>query len=316
MTIRIIDISYWQTPSLINYAELAKHISGVILRAAYSTSKYTRFDAHYMAFDDLGVPIGAYHYIVGSATPRGQAEALAAAIQGKQMRLGVWNDVEDQRHGLTRDIVLAYHAEAEKLIGEMGVYTSAYKWDTIMGRPDLSNRKLWVANYGVSSPMLPRTGGWKAWWLWQYAEDGRLPGYDRKLDLNHFWGDEEYFYEWIGDPSPEYPEPTLPEGTMYVIEMLGHLRIRKGPGEGYDQHHEKYALLGETHHSIKREADQTDLGGFWYQITAHGVTGWIHGGRWTRITVIEPDPEPEPQPPDPPLTLEERVARLWEAVFG
>ena len=309
MTIRIIDISYWQTPSLINYAELAKHISGVILRAAYSTSKDTRFDAHYMAFDDLGVPIGAYHYIVGSATPRGQAEALAAAIQGKQMRLGVWNDVEDQRHGLTRDIVLAYHAEAERLIGEMGVYTSAYKWDTIMGRPDLSNRKLWVANYGVSSPMLPRTGGWKAWWLWQYAEDGRLPGYDRKLDLNHFWGDEEYFYEWIGDPSPEYPEPTLPEGTMYVIEMLGHMSIRDNPsvveGRVLD-----YALRGETHHS-----DQEQNG--WYRITRQGVTGWISGKtQWTRITVIEPDPEPEPQPPDPPLTLEERVARLEQAVFG
>ena len=305
MTIRIIDISYWQQN--INYAELAKHIDGVILRAAYSTAKDVMFDAHYDAFRSLGVPVGAYHYIIGTTKPTDQAAALANAIRGKELRLGVWNDVEDQRHGLTRNLVLAYHAEAERLIGEMGVYTSAYKWDTIMGRPDLATRKLWIANYQTTSPMMPRTGGWQMWWLWQYTEHGRLPGYHSNLDINNFWGDKADFAEWIGNVV--IPEPELPEGAMFVIEMLGNMSIRDKPSVT-DGRVLDYALKGEVHHS-----DQEQDG--WYKITRKGVTGWISGQtQWTRITVVEPDPEPEPQPPDPPLTLEERVDLLWEAVFG
>ena len=303
----VIDISFWQQN--VNYAELAKNIDGVILRAAYSTAKDTMFDAHYKAFDDLGIPVGAYHYIIGSADPTDQARAFAKAVQGKKLRLGVWNDVEDQKNGLTREKVLRYHTEAEKLVGEMGVYTSAYKWDTIMGQPDLLNRKLWVANYQTTSPMLPRTGGWQMWWLWQYTEHGRLPGYHSNLDINNFWGDKADFAAWIGDVSEPEPTPEPPEGAMFVIEMLGNMSIRDKPSVT-DGRVLDYALRGEVHHS-----DQEQDG--WYKITRYSITGWLSGlTQWTRITEVEPDPEPEPQPPDPPLTLEERVARLEEAVFG
>ena len=78
----VIDISFWQQG--VNYAELAKHIDGVILRAAYSTAKDTMFETHYDAFRSLKVPIGAYHYIIGSSTPRAQAEAFAQATNGTE----------------------------------------------------------------------------------------------------------------------------------------------------------------------------------------------------------------------------------------
>jgi lysozyme len=460
----IIDISFWQAPSRIDYPTLAQHIDGVILRAAYAASKDTRFDEHYKAFDDLGVPIGAYHYIIGTVDPSTQAQALANAIQGKRLRLGVWNDVEDQRHGLTRDIVLRYHTEAERLVGEMGVYTSAYKWDSIMGRPDLSSRKLWIANYQTASPLMPRTGGWVSWWLWQYTEHGRLPGYHASLDLNNFCCGEEEYRRWVGmDYLPEpiqldvpafsqkdpqwsndrlgtsnttiggfgclvtatamvlkyfckdtdpgklnkdliavngyengnlmrynsittiYPDiaidwskfitspsnadidecleddlpvivqvdytPSTPaidqhwvvivgrdaegyktidpidgkagcllryankvhrmvvfvnqseEGAMYVIEMLGHLRIRRSPN-GALFSPEQYALRGETHHSDQEQ-------GGWYRITRQGITGWVSGHtQWTRITEVTQPPDPDP-PTE--LTLEEKVERLWQA---
>ena len=87
---------------------------------------------------------------------------------------------------------------------------------------------------------------------------------------------------------------------MYVIEMLGHLRIRQTPnGDLFNP--EQYALRGETHHATERSADN------WYNITRNGITGWISGNtQWTRITEVEADPvDPEPEP----LTLEERVAQ-------
>ena len=115
---------------------------------------------------------------------------------------------------------------------------------------------------------------------------------------------------------PQEPEPG--EQKMYVIEMLGHLRIRKGPGEGYEQHPNKYALRGETHHAGERAEDEGNLGVYWYKIATHGVTGWIYGGQWARITEVEVEPEPEPMPepePQPEIELiKERLVYLEQAV--
>ena len=108
------------------------------------------------------------------------------------------------------------------------------------------------------------------------------------------------------------------EAGMYVIEMLGHLRMRTGPSEDYLQigpgnllkdPKGKFALRGETHESYKRAPDEGKLGGYWYKITAHDATGWIYGGKWTRITIVDTPPEPIP----PMLTLEDKVDRLWDA---
>jgi GH25 family lysozyme M1 (1,4-beta-N-acetylmuramidase) len=297
MSIKVIDISYWQQG--VNYAVLAPNIDGVILRAAWQNYKDTMFETHYAGFANHGIPVGVYHYITGYVSPRLQAEAFAAAIKGKELRLGLWNDVEEQREGLalTRAQVLEYHRIAEGLVGEMGVYTSASKWDAIMRQPDLSSRKLWIANYGVLKPMLPRTGGWQSWWLWQYSDKGTLPGYHSSLDMNHFNGDKVAFDAWVGNGTT--PEPPIGGDVMYVIEMLGNLVIRSAPNGLATG---AYALKGETHHSSEMQDG-------WYKIARQGVTGWISGlTQWTRITKVEQPPEPEP--PVPPLTIEQRLARI------
>jgi GH25 family lysozyme M1 (1,4-beta-N-acetylmuramidase) len=304
MTITIIDISYWQ--QAVDYAELSKYINGVILRAAHGDWKDTWFDRHYDGFAAQGVPIGAYHYINIASPALAQAQLFATAIHGRELRLGKWNDVEETREGLalTRAQVLAYHAEAEKLVGEMGVYTSASKWDRIMGKPDLSTRKLWIANYGVFAPALPKTGGWQQWWIWQYTDKGRLPGYYSSLDMNKFNGDEAKFNAWVGQPTTPDPEPEPPEGTMFIIEMLGNLSIRDKPSVAEGRVMD-YALKGEVHHSDLEQ-------GGWYRITRNGITGWISGmTQYTRITKVTQPPEPEPEPE--PLTLEQKVDRLWKA---
>jgi hypothetical protein len=142
------------------------------------------------------------------------------------------------------------------------------------------------------------------WWEYYHTFHG-LPHLGEAIAETTFAG--------VTLPNPpviEPPQKPVEGDVMYIIELLGNLRIRKGPGEKYDQYHEKYALRGETHHSNERDADEAGLGGFWYKITAHGVTGWIYGGRWTRITEVEGQPEPEP----PALTIEERVLDLERRV--
>ena len=82
----IIDISFYQRPDAINYDLLAEQVGGVILRACYATYKDTAFERHYQEFTQRGVPVGAYHYIIGSQPIQAQADAFNLAVGLKDMR--------------------------------------------------------------------------------------------------------------------------------------------------------------------------------------------------------------------------------------
>ena len=222
----IIDISFYQRPDAIDYDLLAEQVSGVILRAAYSVYKDTAFDRHYQELTQRGVPVGAYHYIIGSQSMQAQADAFNVAVGLKDMRLGCWIDVEDTRPNtkLYRQNVLDYAA----LQPDMGIYTSKGAWNAIMGGAYLSTRKLWVAHYTTNPyPLIPT--GWDSWWLWQFTSSGRLAGYAGNLDTNRFNGDDADFADWAGDlPIPE-PEPKLFDARV-VTTPPTRLRTRFTPG--------------------------------------------------------------------------------------
>ena len=221
----IIDISFYQAPSAIDYDLLAENVSGVILRGCYGIWKDTAFDRHYAEFTARGVPVGAYHYIIGSQSMQAQADAFNVAVGLKDMQLGCWIDVEDTRAGtrLSRQNVLEY-AERQP---DMGIYTSKGAWNAIMGGAYLTDRKLWVAHYTTNPyPLLPQ--GWDSWWLWQFTSSGRLPGYTGNLDTNRFNGDDADFAEWVGDlPIPE-PEPKLFDAKVVTVPP-NRLRTRYTP---------------------------------------------------------------------------------------
>lgn len=223
----IIDISYYQPPSALDYDLIAQNVSGVILRACYGIWKDTAFERHYQEFTSRGVPVGAYHYIIGSVGIQEQADAFNLAVGLKDMRLGCWIDVEDRRAGtrIYRQQVLDYAA----LQPDMGVYTSKSAWQEIMGGIYLNDRKLWVAHYTSNPyPLLPT--GWDSWWLWQFTSTGRLPGYAGNLDCNRFYGDDADFAAWIGIELPEEPEP---EPKLFDARVYSwatpYVNIRKEP---------------------------------------------------------------------------------------
>lgn len=213
----IVDISFWQDPDLINYDKLAAQIDGVILRAAYGTSKDTKFEKHYTEFRKRNVPVGAYHYIIGNVNITSQANAFLAIVAGKTLDLGLWMDVEDTRAGtkLSRKQVLDYAA----LVPSAGIYTSASKWQAIMGGVYLTDRLLWVAHYGATTPKLP--DGWTDYYLWQYTSEGRLDGYNGNLDMNK-----------VGTQGTTPPEPDEVLYRAKVTATAG-LRVRTGAGLNY-----------------------------------------------------------------------------------
>ena len=259
----ILDISFYQVPSAINYDLLAANVSGVILRAAYSTYKDTAFDRHYSEFNSRGVPCGAYHYIIGNADITAQANTFNAAVDGKDLRLDCWMDVEDTRSAthLHRKNVLDYAA----LQPDMGIYTSKGAWAAIMGGVYLTDRKLWVAHYTTNPyPLLPT--GWDSWWLWQFTSSGRLPGYAGNLDTNRFNGDDADFANWIGGEMPE-PEPPY---KLFDARVYGwatpYVNVRKEP-DIYSQD------LGDLYPGTV--VPVYVIVGDWYLINYKNISGYV-----------------------------------------
>lgn len=288
----IIDISFWQTPQQINYDLLAKQIDGVIIRAAYGTSKDIHFDRHYREFITRGVLVGAYHYLIGSASPADQAKAFLEFTAQKELRLGRWMDIEATGSGtrLHRNQVLEY---AALMPADVGVYTSHSKWQEIMGGAYLTGRKLWVAYYTTTAlkPLLPV--GFDYYWLWQYTKTGRLPGYSGNLDLNRFGGTEAEFAAWIGGeaepPAPE-PEPPVDVEPLYkaVVKNIApdRLNVRNKPNG---------KIIGKLHTGDKVEVWQEQSG--WCRI---GVDRWVSGQYLQKLAETpEPPPPPELELPTP-----------------
>ena len=257
----IIDISFYQAPSAIDYDLLAENVSGVILRACYGIWKDTAFDRHYAEFTARGVPVGAYHYIIGSAPMNFQATAFNNAIDGKVLKLGCWIDVEDTREGtrLYRDQVLIYAEEQP----DMGIYTSKGAWNAIMGGAYLTDRKLWVAHYTSNPyPLLPT--GWDSWWLWQFTSSGRLAGYAGNLDCNRFNGDDADFAAWVGIEQPA-PIEKLFDARVYSW-ATPYVNIRALPDITSKD-------LGNVYPN--EVVAVTSVTGDWYRTSYMGTNGFV-----------------------------------------
>lgn len=214
--IAVIDMSYWQDHTRIDYDKLCEQVDGVILRGTYSIWKDTRFDIHYENFSKRGLPIGSYPYLVGNQTPQAQANAFYNAVGGKELKLGVWADIEDRRPetklnrytadkfmGLTDDM---FNRRTE-------VYTGVWAWYEIMRTGGHSHRLLWIANYYVNEPAMPKGGDWLTWWLWQHTDRARYNGYYGNVDSSKFNGTNAEFEKWAEEEQEE--EPTnLAEAVM------------------------------------------------------------------------------------------------------
>jgi GH25 family lysozyme M1 (1,4-beta-N-acetylmuramidase) len=67
------------------------------------------------------------------------------------------------------------------------IYCSPSFWTGSVGNPTNNlNCPLWIANWGVSSPTVPRA--WSTWTFWQYSSTGTTPGVSGNVDLDYFNG--------------------------------------------------------------------------------------------------------------------------------
>lgn len=229
----IVDISYWQQG--IDYDKFADSISGAILRGAYGIWKDTMFETHYKELHARGVPLGSYHYIIGNFTGLAQADIFNQVISGKELKLGLWNDVEDRgvTTGLIPTVVNEYHSTIELLSKrKVGIYTGVYAWSEIMGSQSTryGDKPLWIAHYGITSPSLPRYSAWTKWLFWQWSSKGTIPGYSSSIDMDVFNGTEEEYQKYFGIgtviPAPEPPTTGI---ILPKLKVIKNVNIRSQP---------------------------------------------------------------------------------------
>lgn len=140
--------------------------------------------ANYNGALNAGLKIGFYHFLVGTSVPETQAENFYNNIKDKQNDLKPCLDVEVNNFDVM-DYTLRFIAKFEALSNlPLCIYTSGnFANDNLDSR--LAKYPLWIANYGVETPMETTVWG-NAYVGHQYSDIGSVNGISGNVDLDNF----------------------------------------------------------------------------------------------------------------------------------
>ena len=184
-----IDVSHYQ--GTIDWQQVAG--AGVAFAFMKATQGITTVDPLYTqnwsGAQAAGLLRGAYHFFEPEDDPTQQAEHFLSVVQLGTGDLPPALDVEISGGLPASEIVQGVEtwlAAVQKATGRTPLlYTDNSFWKTL-GTTAFGAYPLWIAEYGVSSPVLP--AGWSRWTFWQYSESGSIAGVSGTVDLDLFQG--------------------------------------------------------------------------------------------------------------------------------
>lgn len=185
-----IDVSEWQ--GRIDWNRVARSgIRYTYIRACVGSSYIDdQFRRNYREAHRHGILAGFYHYVTARSVEqaRRQARFFARTIAAYRYDLRPVLDFESfgrlNKEEINR-IALAYLRELERYTRHRpAIYSDSNNAVNTFTDRRLTRYPLWVAAYGVRRP---ETGNWSSYSMWQYADDGRIPGIrDDSVDLDHY----------------------------------------------------------------------------------------------------------------------------------
>ena len=243
MSIFGIDISHHQ---LVTNYDLLNNNSNIRFKYHKATQGVDMKDSTYLYhMNKLNGPKGAYHYYRPIHNPLVQANYFYDYASQIQLQLPPVLDIEGYF-----EVDKAYYKatpkttihknlwylikETERLFKHRPlIYTGYYFWRDFIGlNSGIPNYcDLWIASYNPS-PVIPSE--WKTWKLWQYTDNGLIPGIQNNVDFNYFNGTEEEFKVFTGEYAPP-PPPSVPiTKVIKKLEVIiDGLNIRSGPSTSY-----------------------------------------------------------------------------------
>lgn len=315
------DISFYQddpgTPNGIDFNRMNTITDFIIIRAGQNIWVDTDFAQNWQDAKNAGLPRGSYWFYDSRAEPEQQASLWASLIKDDTGELPLFLDLEEAYNGAYTGWIYwkRFLERLRTLVGqkEIGIYTAYHYWNvnapnsvTQAGELEYFHRyPLWIANYGVSAPSIPKPWGVNEWLFWQFTAmaDGITYGVEStEIDLNYFNGDAQAFASRFNVPVPQDPSPPEPTGKKYVVNV-GALYVREGPGTNYK-------AIGYLQRNDIVEAFSHNPEGTWLYVRRDkdGLMGWCSITYLVRIT---PPPAPDPEPPPPPPTPDPTEGALY-----
>ena len=194
----IIDLSGWQRPSDINYDQLAKNISGAIIRvhsgaqakkenaATHLNGIDKSYQRHIEEFQKRNIPVAVYAYVAGNSKKEMEkaAESFYKAAS-KYKPTYYWLDVEEKTMENMNAGVEAFRAKLASLGAKnIGIYVGTY----FLEEHSISTKKftaIWIPTYGYNDGYYnaaPKTD--LKYDLHQYTSQGSISGFSHDVDLN------------------------------------------------------------------------------------------------------------------------------------
>lgn len=185
-----IDVSSYQ--GTVDFARVAAAGNGfVFLRLSSGQNVDTKFATNWAAAKDANLVRGAYQYFWPARDVDLQVDTMVTTLRAAGFGpddLPPVLDIETvDGQPVATVVALAKHwiarVEAELHVKPL-VYTANFM--SYVTQNHFSSYPLWVANYGVTCPLMPT--GWTDWVFWQSSESGRVDGVTGNVDLDTFNG--------------------------------------------------------------------------------------------------------------------------------
>jgi streptogramin lyase/GH25 family lysozyme M1 (1,4-beta-N-acetylmuramidase) len=155
-----------------------------------STLPDADFAANWAGMRTAGILRGAYLFYEPNQDPTAQALALEGeAAYGPPDLIPVF-DVEVTDSKSAAVIISGLQTAVARIKADLGVwpviYTNYSFWFSTLGNPTtFSSDPLWIANWGVRSPLVPAANwGGNGWRIWQFSDTGVVPGVSGMVDLD------------------------------------------------------------------------------------------------------------------------------------
>lgn len=184
-----IDVSHFQ--GNVNWQSVKSAGQAFAFAKATQGTTYTdpMFSANWGSMGNAGVLRGAYHFFQASEDAAAQADYFLKVVSLASGDLPPVIDVEItdgvSQEALQSGVLTWLQTVQEKTGITPIIYTGPSFWNEYFSA-SFGSYPLWIAQYGVSSPTLPR--GWSGWHFWQHSESGSVEGVSGSVDLNFFNG--------------------------------------------------------------------------------------------------------------------------------
>jgi len=215
-----IDVS--EHNGIINWELVKDNINFVILRLGWIGNKNNhtldkQFERNYNECKRLGIPVGiyVYNYCNSEETVKSGAEWTMKMLQGKNIELPVYIDMEDNsiancgRDKLT-NICIAFNSIIEQNGLWAGVYANENWFNNYLNKEEIKRRyTTWIASYKSG------TDCYKGEYdIWQNSSKGQVNGINGNVDTNYMYRD---LIAEIGNKSVSQPTKSVNEIVAEVL---------------------------------------------------------------------------------------------------